>query len=564
MTMQWDPILTAAVATELNDALAGMRLKGIFLDHGATTFQVYFRERTVLVDLAPKALGVEVLEESTPPEGSRTFPCVLASVQSIPDERVLVFVLTRIRGLGGPIRIVVDFVPRRSNATLVEGDDWTVRHVVVPRSGARAPQIGSPYPIPESDRRGVSEPLTLRDWLDILESEEGLEGRRRLLLQHVAFTSPVNVGPLLYGSDEPHGPAPLETGYGLWRKLRGIALGAGASHPRGAHVEPSHGAAFMLQCEWGDQPYPAELSGLDHRPVASLLVAVEEVRRVAGAGAVLTPSRWTDVLKQAHRAAGKRHGKLTRELEATPDPQTLRGQGDMILAHLHLVTRGAPEVTLPGFGGTPQTIMLDPTLSPQGNAERFYDRAGRAARARASLPAMIQEVEGHVTELSDLLDRVRAGEASEEEIRAMLPEPGKGGRGRPDASTPVLPYRLYQTSGGLEVRVGRGAKANDQLTFKHSAPNDVWLHARHSAGAHVVLRWPGQDSPPSRDLEEAAILAALHSKARSSGSVPVDWTRRKYVRKPRKAPPGRVQLDRAKTLFVEPDPSLLDRLKAGN
>jgi predicted ribosome quality control (RQC) complex YloA/Tae2 family protein len=113
----------------------------------------------------------------------------------------------------------------------------------------------------------------------------------------------------------------------------------------------------------------------------------------------------------------------------------------------------------------------------------------------------------------------------------------------------------------LEVRVGRGSKANDQPTFKHSAPNDVWLHARHSSGAHVVLRWNGGETPPARDLEQAANLAALHSKARTSGSVPVDWTRRKYVRKPRKAPPGSVQLDRAKTLFVEPEPSLLDRLK---
>jgi predicted ribosome quality control (RQC) complex YloA/Tae2 family protein len=174
---------------------------------------------------------------------------------------------------------------------------------------------------------------------------------------------------------------------------------------------------------------------------------------------------------------------------------------------------------------------------------------------------LIREADSRGTELSHLLDRARAGEASADEIRRVLPEPGTGGRGKQYAFGPTLPYRRYRTAGGLEVRVGRGSKANDQLTFKHSAPDDIWLHARHSAGAHVVLRWTGKDAPPARDLEQAAILAALHSKARSSGSVPVDWTRRKYVRKPRKAPPGSVTLERAKTLFVEPDPSLLDRLK---
>jgi len=233
----------------------------------------------------------------------------------------------------------------------------------------------------------------------------------------------------------------------------------------------------------------------------------------------------------------------------------------MLLAHLHLVRKGAAEVTLPGFEGASETIVLDPALSPHENAERFYDRAGRAERAREQLPALIREAESRVTEFSGLLDRVRAGKASADDIRQVLPEPGTGGPGTRDASGPSLPYRRYWTSGGLEVRVGRGSKANDQLTFKHSAPNDIWLHARHSAGAHVVLRWSEKETPPARDLEQAAILAALHSKARTSGSVPVDWTRRKYVRKPRKAPPGSVQLDRAKTLFVEPDPSLPDRLR---
>ena len=268
-------------------------------------------------------------------------------------------------------------------------------------------------------------------------------------------------------------------------------------------------------------------------------------------------------MEDALRAVRKKRGKLQRELGATPDPRAIRVNGDILLAHLRLVKRGASEVTLPGFDGVSETIVLDPAFSPQENAERFYDRAGRAERARARLPDLIREAVTRVDELGALLDRVRAGEASADEIRGVLPEPGSSGRGRPDPSAPALPYHRYRTSGGLEVRVGRGSKANDRLTFKHSAPNDIWLHARHSAGAHVVLRWKSEEGPPARDLEQAAILAALHSKARTSGSVPVDWTRRKYVRKPRKAPPGLVQLDRAKTLFVEPDPSLLDLLKEG-
>jgi predicted ribosome quality control (RQC) complex YloA/Tae2 family protein len=126
----------------------------------------------------------------------------------------------------------------------------------------------------------------------------------------------------------------------------------------------------------------------------------------------------------------------------------------------------------------------------------------------------------------------------------------------------AAPYRRYRTSGGLEVRVGRGSSSNDDLTFHHSSPDDIWLHARDVAGAHVVLRWPEREAnPPARDINEAAVLAALFSRARTAGTVPVDWTRRKYVRKPRKAPPGKVAIERARTVFVEPDAAMEKRMR---
>jgi predicted ribosome quality control (RQC) complex YloA/Tae2 family protein len=109
--------------------------------------------------------------------------------------------------------------------------------------------------------------------------------------------------------------------------------------------------------------------------------------------------------------------------------------------------------------------------------------------------------------------------------------------------------------------VGRTREDNDRLTFRHASLGDVWLHARSVPGSHVVLRWSDEGAPPARDLEEAATLAAWHSKARSSGTVAVDWTRRRYVRKPRGAPPGRVSILQAKTVFVSPDAELEERLR---
>jgi len=139
---------------------------------------------------------------------------------------------------------------------------------------------------------------------------------------------------------------------------------------------------------------------------------------------------------------------------------------------------------------------------------------------------------------------------------------GAAGEAARGAARRLPPFRRYRTSGGREGPVGRNRQANDELTFHHSSPSDVWLHARGTAGSHVILRWPDPEAnPPARDLTEAAVLAALHSRARTSGTVAVDWTRRKYVRKPRKAPPGLVAPERVRTLFVEPDPATEERLR---
>ena len=203
---------------------------------------------------------------------------------------------------------------------MVEGGEWTVRHILVPRSGTRAPQIGSPYPKPLSDRRGVETPLSLQDWLEILEPEETLKARGRRLLHEVAFTSPINAPALLGGTEGPSGSASLETGYERWLNLRASGLGADTG--------PSPGPAYILECEWGDQPYPVELPGYSHRTSETLLEAVEGVRRAAaGAAAILTPSRWTNALEDALRGGSQETEQAQTRTRSHPRPTSTPHSG---------------------------------------------------------------------------------------------------------------------------------------------------------------------------------------------------------------------------------------------
>ncbi|MGH7504741.1 MAG: NFACT RNA binding domain-containing protein, partial [Longimicrobiales bacterium] len=189
----------------------------------------------------------------------------------------------------------------------------------------------------------------------------------------------------------------------------------------------------------------------------------------------------------------------------------------------------------------------------------LYDAARKRERAMARIPKLLRQAEGERARLAAIEARIAAGEATHDEVARLASTE----RRRRIDDTSSAPYRLYRTSGGREVRVGRSSRANDDLTFRHSSPDDIWLHAESVPGAHVILRWDRKEAgPPAADLHEAAVLAAVHSRARTSRTVPVVWTRRKYVRKPRRSGPGRVTTERAKTMFVEPSTALEKRLRA--
>src|SRR5690606_2093522 len=302
------------------------------------------------------------------------------------------------------------------------------------------------------------------------------------------------------------------------------------------------------------QPYPLPLPGVRGERFPTLLDAIAAAgAEVAPAAAGAVPRAALERLEARIGELERRAARLREELErAAPRAAEARRQAGPLRPQPGLAARGMTEVELPDFAGGTVRVALDPALTPVENAHRLYGAARKRERAAAQLPARIQATEQAARRLGTLLERALAGTAEPAEVEAALGRAGAGAGRRGKDTGRLPPYRRYRTSGGLEVRVGRNRRANDELTFHHSSPTDVWLHARDVAGSHVVLRWPDPESnPPARDLAEAAVLAALHSRARTSGTVAVDWTRRRYVRKQRNAPPRLVVPDRLRTLFVD-------------
>ena len=107
--------------------------------------------------------------------------------------------------------------------------------------------------------------------------------------------------------------------------------------------------------------------------------------------------------------------------------------------------------------------------------------------------------------------------------------------------------------------VGKNNNQNDYLTNRLAARDDLWLHTKDIPGSHVVIR---SKEPDEQTLFEGAVLAAFYSKARNSSSVPVDYTRVRYVKKPSGAKPGFVIYDNQQTLYVTPVEETILKLKS--
>ena len=230
--------------------------------------------------------------------------------------------------------------------------------------------------------------------------------------------------------------------------------------------------------------------------------------------------------------------RMRRELERAREAPRLRAAADILMAL-------GPGAAVPRSIELPDGGEWSALAEDEGDAiamaERLYREARKMERALEELPARITAL--------------AAAPLSSAPPRRSAPKAAK-------AETKRLPYRSYRSSGGIEILVGRGARANDELTYDVARPDDVWLHARDVTGAHVVMRWTQEGAPPSRDLHEAAALAAWYSRARGSTVVPVDWTRRRHVRRARGGPPGRAIVERVKTVMARPSAELERRLRA--
>lgn len=246
------------------------------------------------------------------------------------------------------------------------------------------------------------------------------------------------------------------------------------------------------------------------------------------------------------------------ELEQCAQRESLRVAGDLLSANLYSLEKGSSQVQLENFYADPPaplTISLDPALTPNQNAQKYYKEYRKAKTAEEKLNEQIDLAGKELVYLDSVLDALARAENERDlaEIRAELKEQGyiRSLRSKKEKPAGISEPLSFTTSDGFTVLVGRNNRQNDKLTLKLANNNDVWFHVKNIPGSHTVLVTDGR-SPTPTAMEEAAVLAAQHSKAKGSGQVPVDYTQVRHVSKPQGSRPGMVIYVNYKTIYVNP------------
>lgn len=200
-------------------------------------------------------------------------------------------------------------------------------------------------------------------------------------------------------------------------------------------------------------------------------------------------------------------------------------------------------------------IPLDPTLSPQKNAAKYFKDYKKSHTAEQTLTELTRRDEQELIYFDSVLESISRSRTKAEisEIREELTAGGylKAPATKPKKTqVPVL--REYKSAEGYRIIVGKNNRQNDYITTTLAAKNDLWFHTKNIPGSHVVVMCGGKEVS-DETLIYAATLAAENSGAAAGAQVPVDYTPVKFVKKPNGAKPGMVIYTTNKTLYVTPN-----------
>jgi predicted ribosome quality control (RQC) complex YloA/Tae2 family protein len=571
--MTFDALTMHAITAEMRARLEGGRIdRALLLDRRRVGLEVFARGArfSVVFDLTPDASRLYLTHERPRRASESVTPFSLLLRKYVASSRVISIEQPRLErllqirlsariddGLPRTVELIAEVMGRRNNLVLVD-EDGSIMDVL-----ARVPPSVNPtrpllphlrYTPPRSETKIDPSDSGLARALQHAAATNDGPAWRTVVAQVAGFSPLASREAIARSAGNPEAPAsdvaawedvaaaindlakPLDTG--IWQPS--LALGGG------------HTLDFA--------PYPlTQFAGAEvvTYPNMSEAILAAGQREVAAPAFDRLKRPLLEAISARLDQARRKRSSLERSLASADIADELRAAGEAILANAHTLEPGATALTWEG-----KRIDLYPTLSAAENAQSYFKRYTDARDAKSSVPPLLAAVAGEIEHLEEMVVHVELAE-NEKEITAIGRELEHAGilrssvrrkrldkRSGEKRSTPTGVHARKPLLGG-EILVGGSAAGNDWITFHVAQPEDLWFHARGVPGAHVVLRTP-TGAPTQAQILEAARAAAGKSAARDAGTVEVDYTQRKYVRKIRGGAPGLVTYRHERTVAVAP------------
>ncbi len=322
----------------------------------------------------------------------------------------------------------------------------------------------------------------------------------------------------------------------------------------------STGAGYLHEVAGKLEAYPFKLSSRASEPekfkTLSLAVMAVTTRRQTAVDQADEKKSYIDAVRRAVARLEKRLVKIEADIAEAADYEQYKKIGELIQINMSDIKKGTKEIRLQDIYSEPHediAVKLAPALTPAENAEAYFKKYRKGREGLELLKRRLVVSGEELAGLREILAALElnfeaARERYRQELLALLPREAVRRE-----TLPRLPYKQYSLRSGVTIFVGRDGSDNDRTTFEFARPYELWFHTQQCPGSHVVIKYPNKSFEPSQqEIREAAEIAAWFSKAKREGLVPVVYTHRKYVHKPRKAKPGLVTVQREKSLMVTP------------
>lgn len=260
--------------------------------------------------------------------------------------------------------------------------------------------------------------------------------------------------------------------------------------------------------------------------------------------------------------------KQEKELIESENAQIYKIKGELITSYIYMIEKGMESVEVANFYDLEYKnikISLNTNFTPSENAQKYFKKYNKLKTAKKEITSQMEITKEEIDYLENIMLSIENCE-NLAELMDIREELGKVGyirsknNSKKETKLTTKPHE-FVSSNGFKILVGKNNKQNDHLTLKVASNEDIWLHTKNIPGSHVIIKTEGKEVP-DETIFEGAMLAAFFSKSKMSSQVPVDYTKKKNVKKPNGAKPGMVIYDTNNTIYVTPTEELVVKLKS--